>query len=405
MHIPAEYTKYLESKGFRTEGPIGSGLSGIVVKAIQTRLGRPVAVKFFDGLAGRGNRALRKRFEREAVLLARIQHPAVPYVLTTGVIPDIDVPYTVLQFVDGHRLRDELDKKRTIEPELALRYAAEVLDALRAAHRERIIHRDVKPENIMISGGRCVLIDFSIGFSLEDLPGATRATATGQGLGTLDYMCPEQRRDMARVDERCDLYAAGVVLLEMLSGTPRLPVDRIDAQLAHLPLGIRTVVRRACVEQADARYQSAEEFLDALRPLISARPTLLNAETRALCVNTRCPGANWSPNGYYRGPHVYDQTKANHCGSCGQALKRHCEQCGAAYTDTRFCGDCGAEWYSIPECATCGSWLQRADMGTDTAQNCCTKGRAKAAVAARRAALRPATKSTKPGPGDDDIPF
>jgi serine/threonine protein kinase len=380
-------------------------LSGTVVKAIQTRLGRPVAIKFFDGFGSRKNSALRKRFEREAVLLARIQHPAVPYVLTTGVIPDVDVPYTVIQFIEGHRLRDELDKKRALDPDIALRFTAETLDALRAAHRERIIHRDVKPENIMLSNGHCVLIDFSIGFSMEDAPGATRATATGEGLGTLDYMCPEQRRDMGRVDERCDLYAMGIVLLEMLAGTPRLAPERIDTHLAHIPPGVRSVVKRASAEQAEARYQSAEEFLDALRPLISARPTLLNVETRALCANTLCPGANWSPRGYYRGPQIHDQTKANHCGSCGQPLKRHCDHCGAGYADARFCGDCGAEWYKLPECATCGSWLRRADMGTDTAKNCCTKGREKAEHAARRAALRPSTGYGRRGTNNDDIPF
>jgi serine/threonine protein kinase len=96
MDVPPEYAAYLDAHGFRTEGRIGSGLSGTVIKAIQVRLGRPVAIKFFDGFAARNNPALRKRFEREAVLLAGIHHPAIPYVLTTGVIPKINVPYTVL---------------------------------------------------------------------------------------------------------------------------------------------------------------------------------------------------------------------------------------------------------------------------------------------------------------------
>ena len=332
-------------------------------------------------MAAKNNPGLRKRFEREAKLLARIHHPAIPYVLTTGVIPKPTVPYTVIQFIEGRHLRDELDKKKTLAPEPALRLIAEVLDALRAVHRERIIHRDIKPENIMLAGDRCMLIDFSIGFSLEQTPGVTRTTATGEHLGSVDYMCPEQRRDMARVDERCDLYAAAIVLLEMLTGSTRLAPDRMDAQLSHLAPGVRAVLKRACAEEVSERYQTAEEFLDALRPLTVARATLHNLKIPALCTNTCCPSADWSPRGYYRGPCVYEETKANHCGSCGALLKRHCARCGATYDSTRFCGECGTEWYAVPTCEKCRSWLQLNDMGTNTRDECCTKGRQKAVIA------------------------
>jgi len=125
----------------------------------------------------------------------------------------------VLEFIEGHRLRDDLNKRKVLDQRVALGVVMDLLAALDAAHQASIVHRDVSPENLMLSKGRCVLIDFSIGMSTTKDVGMTQATKTGEHLGRVDYMAPEQKKDMTRVDERCDLYAAAVVLLEMLSGS------------------------------------------------------------------------------------------------------------------------------------------------------------------------------------------
>lgn len=388
------YVDHLRARGFELHEELGRGLSGAVLRATQTSLERPVAVKFCDGLAARRSEQLRKRFHRESRILARVSHPAVPYVIVAGTVPVVDVPFMVMEFIDGRRLRDEIAGGRRLPHEFSLRLSLELLDALTAVHRARIVHRDISPENIMVSSGRCVLIDFSIGFDQDGGPGVTRATTTGEHLGRADYMAPEQAADMGSVDERCDVYAAGVVLLEMLTGSPKFVYERLDAQLGEITLGLRDVLRRALAPDLGKRFQTAAEFRSALSPFGTTAAVALNAPMTAVCASHRCPGASWTPNGYYEGPRICRDSTDSFCDACGLQLKRSCERCGNAFKETSHCGNCGSQWYSVPECATCGSWLKLADMGADTAKVCCSKGRRG----------RPAPRASAPPP-NDDIPF
>jgi eukaryotic-like serine/threonine-protein kinase len=395
---PIEYVDDLRRKGFELRAELGRGLSGRVFRAEQIKLGRDVAIKFCDGPESRISETLRKRFEREAKLLAKVSHPNIPYVLTTGEVQALRIPYTVLEFVEGHRLRDELMKRQTMNERVALGIVLDLLGALGAAHQANIVHRDVSPENIMVGVGRCVLIDFSIGMTTKSDVKLPRATKTGDHLGRVEYMAPEQMRDMTRVDARCDLYAAGVVLLEMLSGSAKFARAQLDAQMANLSVELREVIKRSLQEDREGRFPSAAAFQDALRPFASGAGSL-NSATTALCTNTKCPGAAWTQNGYYEGPAIYADSTEAFCGRCGGRLKRQCGNCGSTFRHTQFCEGCGDRWYEIPTCETCGSWLQEQDMGTDTKANCCTKGRRK----------RPRGRTQVPvpdaPPSDDDIPF
>ncbi len=274
--LPNEYTEHLPKRGFICEDAIG-GLSGMVVRATQENLGRPVAIKFCDSADAQASPQLRARFEREARLLARIQHPAIPHVLTTGKTPQTGTPYTVLEFIEGVSLRRLLDEQRKLEPTVALRLLVSLLDALDAVHALEIVHRDVKPENIIVTGKSCVLIDFSIGYSRAEERGLTRATRTGEHLGTVDYMCPEQRSDMSRVDGRCDLYSVGIVLHEMMLGTPHVRFDQLDADMRDVAVGIRSIVRKACAQSADDRFQNAKEFVERILPFTGAGVVLTGA--------------------------------------------------------------------------------------------------------------------------------
>src|SRR5262249_26241483 len=150
----------------------------------------------FDHPLTTADAAQRKRFEREGGLLACVDHPSVPVVLTRGLIeaPTRNIPYIAMQFVDGSTLESILGAKRRLDLPEAARVLTHVLGGLGAAHRRKIVHRDVKPSNVLVQpDGHCYLIDFSIGVSLDAPPGLTRVTKEGGQPGTHIYMSPEQK--------------------------------------------------------------------------------------------------------------------------------------------------------------------------------------------------------------------
>src|SRR5678815_3365244 len=148
--IPTDYSESLKARGFRLEARIGGGLSGSVYRAAQASLDRPVAVKFCDSADASRSPALRARFEREARLLAAAQHPSIPYVITSGKTAG-GVPYTIMQFIEGESLRRVLERGGKLDPLNAVRCVTDILHAIRAAHCRGIIHRDVKPDNVIVT--------------------------------------------------------------------------------------------------------------------------------------------------------------------------------------------------------------------------------------------------------------
>lgn len=398
--IPDGYAEEFKKRGFVLVERVGSGSSGGVYRAIQTSLDRPVAIKVFDNIFSANDHKLRKRFEHEARMLARVRHPSLPVVLTRGEasIEGNAVPYSVLEFIEGSNLLTIIQKERSLKLARAVSYGSQVLGALAAAHAKKIVHRDVKPANIMVEpvSGHVHLIDFSIGVSLDAAPGLTRVTAEGNQPGSYDYMAPEQKEGHD-VDHRADLYAFGVVLFEMLTGHPRVNLGTIDADLKPFPAELRAVVSKACHEDRTKRLETAEAFVRALQPFGTAfRAREQPAD--ALCLNLRCAGAQWTQRGYYEGPRIVEATRANRCDECGASLHYPCEKCFEPFTGKRFCANCGNEHFQVPACATCGSWLKREDMGTETAANGCQKCRSK----------RGTPRSSTSGPStsnDDDIPF
>lgn len=397
MDLPEEYVGPFERRGFTLVAPIGSGLSGRVFRATQKTLERDVAIKVFDNPLNDKNTALQKRFLREAQLLARIVHPSIPTVLTRGElsISGKELLYTVLQFIDGQGLDVIIERESKVELSRAVGISTKVLGALAAAHAKQIIHRDVKPANIMVQPalGHVYLIDFSIGVSLAPAPGLTRVTQDGGHPGSFEYMAPEQEagRD---VDQRADLYAMGIVLFEMLTGHRQVRPTMIDADLAHVPADVRAIIRKACEPNPKDRFENAEAFQRALMPFGTAFRAREQPGT-ALCLNPKCPWARWKEHGYYAGPRVIENTTDNCCEQCGANLVYPCEQCGRPYASSPFCGNCGHKHYDVPVCKQCGSWLKAEDMDADTAANGCDKCRPKQAAP-------PVDFSTG---ADDDIPF
>src|SRR5216117_4623682 len=195
---------------YTLEGEIGRGGMGVVFNARDERLKREVAVKVLPPeLAFREE--IRLRFVREAETAARLSHPHIVPIHSVGESPD-GLVYFVMAYVDGESLAARLKRRGRLPAEEARRVMIETADALGAAHAVGIIHRDVKPDNILLEGsrGRVVVTDFGIAKALSSATGGT-LTATGVAIGTPHFMSPEQAAGDREIDGRSDIYSLGVV--------------------------------------------------------------------------------------------------------------------------------------------------------------------------------------------------
>src|SRR3989441_2599208 len=203
---------------YTVEGELGRGGMGVVYKARDERLKRQVAIKVLPPeLAFREE--IRIRFLREAETAARLSHPHIVPIHSVGEGPD-GLVYFVMAYVDGESLAARLKRRVRLPAEEARRVMIETADALGAAHAVGIIHRDVKPDNILLEGsrGRVVVTDFGIAKALSSTTGPATLTATGVAIGTPHYMSPEQAAGDREIDGRSDLYSLGVVSYQTLTG-------------------------------------------------------------------------------------------------------------------------------------------------------------------------------------------
>ena len=242
---------------------IGEGGMGRVYRAHDTTLGRDVAVKMIETpLAGPDRTAQRDRFVREARAAARLLHPNI------AVIHDVDpdAGFLVMELVEGETVRD-VAARGTLAPSLVRTVAEQVLAALDAAHAAGIIHRDVKPSNIMIANGHVKLVDFGVARLVDaDL------TRTGEQVGTPAYMAPEQMRG-AQVDARTDLYGLGATLYELVTGERMIAFESPSTeQLAKVTSAcagdeaLARVIVTSLQPDPAKRFDSARDALAALRP-------------------------------------------------------------------------------------------------------------------------------------------
>jgi hypothetical protein len=254
--------------GYRIEGVLGQGGMGVVYEATQLSLNRTVALKLLAGQLG-DDPAFRERFRREGLLQAQIDHPNIVTVYEAG---DTDAGlFLAMRLVRGPNLKDMI-LARELDAGRSLRILTPVADALDAAHAEGLIHRDIKPQNILVSGrDHAYLADFG----LTKAPGEKSLTKTGQFVGTLDYISPEQIRGKP-ASKQSDIYALAAVLYECLSGVVPYPKDSEAAVLyAHmsdeppsvtearpdLPGGLDDVIRKAMSKNPEERQQSASELM------------------------------------------------------------------------------------------------------------------------------------------------
>ena len=290
-----------ELDGFVIDGVAGRGGMGVVYRARQRRPERIVALKVIAaGLADDPQFAA--RFRRESSIAAQIEHPNVIPVHAVGEADG--VLYIAMRFVVGTDLQSLLAQERRLAPGRAAGIADQVAQALDAAHVHGLVHRDVKPANILIAaaGGRehVYLSDFGLSRHVE---GSQALTDSGAFVGTVDYVSPEQARG-ERVDARSDVYSLGCVLFEALTGTVPFPLDNNLAKLyAHdskpppsvlerapdVPAAFEAVLARAMAKSADDRYPSAGDLGRAASAASSGES--LPAVERSVAVGEAAPEA------------------------------------------------------------------------------------------------------------------
>jgi serine/threonine-protein kinase len=267
---------------YTVEGEIGRGGMGVVYHARDERLKRRVAIKVLPPeLAFREE--IRTRFLREAETAARLSHPHIVPIYSVGDSPD-GLVYFVMAYIDGEPLSARLRRRGRLPAEEARRITSETADALGAAHAVGIIHRDVKPDNILLEGsrGRVVVTDFGIAKALSSTTGGATLTATGVAIGTPHYMSPEQAAGEREVDGRSDIYSLGVVTYQMLTGvlpfqaptvpgvlmkqiTERAPL--VTDKRPDCPEDLAAAVMRCLEKDPDDRWPTA----DALRRALETR--------------------------------------------------------------------------------------------------------------------------------------
>jgi eukaryotic-like serine/threonine-protein kinase len=296
---------------YRLEAKLGSGGMSTVYLARDETLDRPVAVKVMHREMSEQEDQL-QRFRQEARAVAKLTHPNVVSVIDAG--EDGGYPYIVFEYVKGETLKQRINRVGALDTQEAIAYAIEVARGLGIAHARNMVHRDIKPQNVLIDEeGRAKLTDFGISRQLEQ----DGVTATGRVLGTTDYVAPEQAMGKA-VDPRSDIYSLGVVLYEMLVGQVPFHADsQVGVAMKHvneeLPdvqrrrpeasAAVALVVERATAKDPAERYQTIAEMIDDLETALEVEAARAGSTTgEATSVLEAVPppqrklsgGARWS---------------------------------------------------------------------------------------------------------------
>jgi dienelactone hydrolase len=266
---------------YRIERELGAGGMATVYLARDLKHDRDVALKVLKpelaaSLTG-------DRFVREIAITARLNHPHILPLLDSGLAGDGAFPFYVMPVATGESLQDRLARDRAIPVAEAVRLAREVAEGLAHAHAQGVVHRDVKPANVLLSGGHAVLVDFGIAKAVGDAGGGG-LTIEGTSIGTPAYMAPEQAAGDADVGHAADVYAVGVMLFEMVSGAPpftgpmrqvlaaKLASDapRLRTRAPAVPQALDDLVARCLARDPAARIASAAELVRALDGVVTS---------------------------------------------------------------------------------------------------------------------------------------
>src|SRR4051812_32203333 len=285
---------------YRLDAQIGTGGMSTVYRAFDTTLERTVAVKLMHRHIASDSDQL-ERFRREARAVAQFSHPHIVGVIDAG--EDDGRPYIVFEYVEGETLKDRIRRSGMLPVDEALAYAIEITRALGAAHSRGIVHRDIKPQNVLIDEeGMAKVTDFGIARSLDE----EGLTADGRVLGTTDYVSPEQALGHA-VNGQSDIYSLGIVLFEMLTGdVPFHGENQVAVAMKHvredLPdvaslrpetsATVAAVLDRMTCKALDRRYEDAETLLYDLEDALAIEAARSGRSTgEATAVLRTLPGS------------------------------------------------------------------------------------------------------------------
>jgi serine/threonine protein kinase len=267
--MPSEVGKYI------LEREIGKGAMGSVWLSQHPGLGIPVAVKILDYKLAREDPDFHARFIKEGRLAASLTHHNIIRIFDAGT--DGELCYLVMEYVEGMDAGELLKKRGALPPEEVLELGISAAEALKQAHSLGIVHRDIKPDNILVTlGGEIKIADMGIAKKLDDQYNSTLA---GTVIGTPYYIAPEQAKDASTVDHRCDIYSLGATLYHLITGTLPFsgsnsmnilmmhcqdPLDHPRERKADLPDNICNVIIKMMEKNPDDRYQDCEVLLKAL---------------------------------------------------------------------------------------------------------------------------------------------
>jgi len=292
---------------YELDGVVGRGGMAEVYRARDIRLDRIVAIKTLRADLAR-DQIFQARFRREAQSAASLNHPSIVAVYDTGedMATGLPVPYIVMEYVDGRTVRDLLQDGHRLLPERSLEIIDGVLRALDYSHQAGIVHRDIKPGNVMVTrNGDVKVMDFGIARAMSDAQATM--TQTAQVIGTAQYLSPEQARG-ERVDSRSDLYSTGCLLYELLTGRPPftgdspvaiayqhvrenpIPPSRVDPDV---PAWADAIVLKAMAKSPADRYQTAGDMRADLQRAASGLPVAAAPPTRVdMYQNTQRMGSD-----------------------------------------------------------------------------------------------------------------
>ena len=312
--------------GFLIEERIGAGAMGVVYRAVQLSLQRIVALKILPP-AFATNPALVRRFHEETAVLSALNHPNIVTIIDRGNVGRIY--FFVMEYVDGPSLYSILSGP--VDVEQFLKIAAGTAAALQYAHEHEVVHRDIKPSNIMLNSlGEVKIADFGLAGLMTHNGSRQQDGQRHARMGTPAYMSPEQRADPHDVDGRTDIYSAGVVFYELLTGErPQLPLQKMpSAVCGSVDPRLDVVVARCLMEEADERFQDAGKLLGALSEF------------------------------------AHDLERAPHCLSCGllsHVRAEACVHCGHDLSELfDICPECRRRnRRDVRTCLHCGADLER----------------------------------------------
>ncbi|HEY1192309.1 MAG TPA: serine/threonine-protein kinase [Gemmata sp.] len=285
-------------KGFRI-GPyavqdlLGRGGMGAVYLAEHLELRRKVAIKVLAPVRGDGAKLAAERFMREGRAAAALDHPNIVRVL--DVTRHNDTPYLVMEFVDGETLQQTLDRDGTVPPEMAAEYIAQTASGLQHAHERGLIHRDIKPGNLMRDRfGAVKILDMGLARTGDDRDKLTEQLDHGAVVGTADFISPEQAINNPNIDGRADLYSLGATLFTLLVGKPPFEGNTTQKLMQHqlkeappvtalrpgVPAGLAEVAARMLAKKPADRYQTAAEVVAALAPWVGSSARVLAGLSR-----------------------------------------------------------------------------------------------------------------------------